>query len=278
LFEAVVSAQSDLAGRTLKAAGFRARYGAAVLAVHRADGDLRGKLGSIPVAVGDVLLVLAAPSFATRWREHGDFSLVASVNEPPPPRRARAGVAAAAFVGMVVIAATGLVSLLVAAAAASAAMVLGRVLSLAEARQSVNLNVVLTIALSISLGNAVAVSGLADEMAGRLVDLGDSLGKFGALLVLIVATQLITELLSNSGAAALMVPIALAAAPGVDADPRAFAIGVLIGASCSFLTPIGYQTNLMVYGLGGYRFTDFTRVGWPLTIASALTATVVLSI
>lgn len=278
LFEAVVSAQSDLAGRTLKDAGFRARYGAAVLAVHRADGDLRGKLGSIPVAVGDVLLVLAAPSFVTRWREHGDFSLVASVDEPPPPRRARAGVAAAAFVGMVVIAATGVVSLLVAAAAASAVMVLGRVLSLSEARHAVNLNVVLTIALSISLGNSVAASGLADEMAGRLVDLGDSLGTFGMLLALIVATQLLTELLSNSGAAALMVPIALTAASGVDADPRAFAIGVLIGASCSFLTPIGYQTNLMVYSLGGYRFTDFTRVGWPLTLSSALTATIVLSI
>jgi di/tricarboxylate transporter len=152
------------------------------------------------------------------------------------------------------------------------------VLSVHEARRAIDVSVVLTIAMSISLGNAVDSSGLAAELATRLVDLGGSMGEVGLLLVIVVATQLLTEVLSNSGAAALMVPVALAAAAGVGADPREFAIGVLIGASCSFLTPIGYQTNLMVYGLGGYRFTDFTRVGLPLTITSALTATLALSI
>ena len=278
LHEAVVGAGSRLAGRTLKDVGFRARYGAAVLAVHRADGDLRGKLGVIPLVVGDVLLVLAAPDFTTRWREHGDFSLVASVDEPPPPRRAHGTLAAAAFAAMVLLAALGVTSLLVAAAIAAVAMVIGRVLSLHEARLAIDVDVVLTIALSISLGNAVDSSGLAAELATRLVDLGGRLGDVGLLLVLVVATQLLTEVLSNSGAAAMMVPVALAAAAGIGADPREFAMGVLVGASCSFLTPIGYQTNLMVYGLGGYRFADFTRVGFPLTIAAAVTTTVALSI
>lgn len=278
LYEAVVGGRSVLAGRTLKEAGFRARYGGAVLAVHRADGDLRGKLGTIPLEVGDVLLVLAAPDFATRWRDHGDFSLVASVAEPPPPRRARAGVAVAAFAGMLVLAAAGVTSLLLAAAIASAVMVAGGVISLHEGRRAIDVNVVLTIALSISLGAAVERSGLAAELSTRLVDLGGSLGEAGLILVLIVATQLLTEVLSNSGAAALMVPVALGAAAGVGGDPRDFAIAVLVGASCSFLTPIGYQTNLMVFGLGGYRFSDFTRVGLPLTVVSALTATAALSI
>lgn len=277
LHEAVVGAGSTLAGQTLRDAGFRARYGAAVLAVHRADVDLRGKLGVIPLEVGDVLLVLAAADFGTRWREHGDFSLVASVDEPPPPRRGRAGVALAAFIGMVVLAATGWTSLMVAAAIAAAAMIGGRVLSLHEGRRAIDVDVVLTIALAISLGNAVEASGLAGGLSARLVDLGGSLGESGLLLVIIVTTQLVTELLSNSGAAALMVPVALGAAAGVGGDPREYAIAVLIGASCSFLTPIGYQTNLMVYGLGGYRFTDFTRVGLPVTVASALTATAALS-
>jgi di/tricarboxylate transporter len=278
LFEAVVGRGSTLAGTTLKDAGFRSRYDAAVLAVHRADGDLRGKLGVIPIELGDVLLVLAGPGFSERWREHGDFSLVASVDEPPPARRARGRLATAVFVGMVLVAATGIASLLLAAATAATAMVVGRVLSVHEARRAIDVSVVLTIAMSISLGNAVDSSGLAAELATRLVDLGGSMGEVGLLLVIVVATQLLTEVLSNSGAAALMVPVALAAAAGVGADPREFAIGVLIGASCSFLTPIGYQTNLMVYGLGGYRFTDFTRVGLPLTITSALTATLALSI
>jgi di/tricarboxylate transporter len=278
LYEAVVGGRSVLAGRTLKEAGFRGRYSAAVLAVHRADGELRGKLGAIPINVGDVLLVLAGPDFATRWREHGDFALVATIADPPPPRRKRAWLAAGSFAGLVLLAATGVLSLFAASIVAAGAVVVGGNLSITEARRAVDLNVVLTIAASISLGNAVAASGLADEVASRLVDVGEPLGAFGLLVVVIVATQVLTEVLSNSGAAATMVPVALAAAPAVDGDPRAYAIGVLIGASCSFLTPIGYQTNLMVYGLGGYKFTDFTRVGLPLTIASATIASVLLGL
>jgi di/tricarboxylate transporter len=278
LYEAVVGPRSDLAGRTLRDAGFRGRYDAAVLAVHRADGDLRGKLGAIPIAAGDVLLVLANDEFGLRWREHGDFALVSSVDEPPPPRRARAWVAAAAFAAMLVLAAAGVLSLLAASAVAALVMVVGGVLGPAEARRAVDLNVVLTIAMSISLGNAASESGLAAEIADRLVDLGSSWGTFGLLLLTIVATQLLTEVLSNSGAAALMVPIAMGAAAGTGGDPRDFAIAVLVGASCSFLTPIGYQTNLMVYGLGGYRFTDFTRLGLPLTVSSALVTAGVLSL
>lgn len=279
LYEAVVAtAGSQLAGRTLKDAGFRARYGGAVLAVHRADGDLPGKLGTIPLHPGDVLLVLAGPDFATRWREYGDFSLVASVSEPPPPRRQRAWLTVGAFIGMIVLAASDVLTLFAAAVLAAAVVVAGGALSLGEARRAVDLNVVLTIALSIGLGNAVASTGLAAEVAERLVSLGDSLGPTGLLLVVIVGTQVLTELISNSGAAAIMVPVAMSAAGGVGGDPRAFAIGVLVGASCSFLTPIGYQTNLMVYSLGGYRFSDFTRVGFPLSVTSAVVTTIMLEL
>lgn len=277
LCEAVVGVRSDLVGHTLKSVGFRARYGAAVVAIHRADEELRGKLGAIPLATGDVLLVLASPDFAHRWREHGDFSLVASVDEQPPPRRARAWIAAAAFAAMVVLAATSVLSLFAAAALAAAAMVVGRVLSPTEARHAIDINVVLTIALSISLGNAAVASGLAGEATTRIVDLAGGWGEFSLLLALILATQLLTEVLSNSGAAALMVPVAMGAAATTGANPRDFAIGVLVGASCSFLSPIGYQTNLMVYSLGGYRFTDFTRLGLPLTISSALVASAALA-
>lgn len=278
LYEAVIGVRSDLAGHTLKSVGFRARYGSAVLAVHRAGEELRGKLGEIQLQTGDVLLVLATPDFGQRWREHADFSLVASLDEPPPPRRTRAWFAGVVFAAMVLLAATGLLSLFAASAVAAAAMVVGRVLSPSEARYSIDVNVVLTIALSISLGNAAVVSGLAAEIADQIVDLGGSLGDFGLLLMVIVATQLLTEVLSNSGAAALMVPVALGAATASGGEPRDFAIGVLVGASCSFLTPIGYQTNLMVYGLGGYRFFDFTRLGLPLTVSCALVTSTVLTL
>ena len=278
MFEAVVAGRSDLAGRTLKEAGFRARYGAAVLAVHRASDGMRGKLGAIPLHPGDVLVVLAAPDFSERWRDHGDFSLVASLDEPPPPRRNRAWVAAVAMVGMVVLSAGEFVSLFTASVVAAALVVVGGALSLNEARHAIDLNVVLTIAASISLGAAVTESGLALEIADQMVRIADPFGAIGLLAATIITTQMLTELLSNSGAAALMVPIAMAAATASGADPRAFAIGVLVGASCSFLTPVGYQTNLMVYGLGGYKFTDFTRVGFPITIASTVAATTMLTL
>ena len=165
LYEAVIGPRSDLAGRTLKEAGFRGRYDAAVLAVHRADAELRDKLGTISIAAGDVLLVLASDEFGRRWREHGDFALVSSIDEPPPPRRSRAWVAATAFVAMLVLAATGVLSLLASAAVAAAVMVVGGVLGPSEARRAVDLNVVLTIAMSISLGNAVSSAGLASAIA-----------------------------------------------------------------------------------------------------------------
>ncbi|HUF97665.1 MAG TPA: SLC13 family permease [Ilumatobacter sp.] len=278
LYEAVVAGRSDLAGRTLKESGFRSRYGAAVLAVQRSSDGMRGKLGSIPIHAGDVLVVLAAPEFNERWRDHGDFSLVASLEEPPPPRRNRAWVAIGAMIGLVVLSAAGVLSLFAASVIAAAVVVVGGALSMNEARHAIDLNVVLTIAASISLGSAVAASGLALEIGELLVRVADPLGAVGLLATTIIATQVLTELLSNSGAAALMVPIAMAAATASGADPRAFAIGVLVGASCSFLTPVGYQTNLMVYSLGGYRFGDFTRVGFPLTVASTVVTTTMLTI
>jgi di/tricarboxylate transporter len=120
------------------------------------------------------------------------------------------------------------------------------------------------------------VSGLAAEIGGLLGDLGDPFGDTGRLVAVLAATMLLTELLSNNAAAALMLPVATATALDGGLDVRSMALVVLIGASCSFLSPIGYQTNLMVYSLGGYRFTDFTRLGAPLTLATLVVTPLVL--
>lgn len=276
LYEAVIADRSALAGATLKSAGFRSRYSAAVLAVHHAgesDDDgapVTGKLGAITLRSGDVLLVLAGPEFETGWRDHRDFALVASLTEPPPPRRNRAWLVSTAFLGMILLATAETMSLLEAALLAAVAVIAGGALSLREAGRAVNLDVVLTIAASVSVGVAVQTSGLADELSSGLSRIGESGGAIGQLVAVLVATMVLTELLSNNAAAAVMVPVALVTAAEASADPRAFAIAVLIGASCSFLSPIGYQTNLMVYGLGGYRFSDFTRLGLPLTVLTAI--------
>jgi len=276
LFEAVVSERSELAGSTLREAGFRARYDAAVLAIRRHDDDLPGKLGTVTLRPGDVLLVLATPEFERQWRGHGDFSVIASLDAPPPARRDRAGVVIAAITAMIVATVTNVLDLMEASLLAAIVLIVFRVISATEARRAVNLNVVLTIAMSISLGTAVAVSGLAAEMAAVLGDLGDPFGDVGRLVAVLVATMILTELLSNNAAAALMLPVAMATAVEGGLDPRSFAIVVLIGASCSFLSPIGYQTNLMVYGLGGYKFRDFTIVGAPLTLVTLIVTPIVV--
>jgi di/tricarboxylate transporter len=276
LFEAVISERSDLAGRTLRDAGFRARYDAAVLAIRRHDDDLPGKLGSVVLRPGDVLLVLATPEFERQWRGHGDFSVIASLDAPPPARRDRAGLVLAAIVAMVASVVLNLLDLMEASLLAAAALVVFRVISPSEARRAVNLNVVLTIAMSISLGTAVSVSGLAAEIATVLGSLGDPFGDTGRIVAVLLATMILTEVLSNNAAAALMLPVAIATALEAGLDPRSFAIVVLIGASCSFLSPIGYQTNLMVYGLGGYRFRDFTLVGAPLSLVTLVVTPIVV--
>jgi len=141
----------------------------------------------------------------------------------------------------------------------------------------VNLSVVLTMAAAISLGGAVATSGLATDIAsfvGRVDRLG--LGDVGLVVAVMLATILLTELLTNTAAAALMIPVALAIASETAVAPRMMGVAVLIAASCSFLTPIGYQTNLMVFGLGGYRFSDFARVGAPLTVSTVVVSAIAL--
>ena len=276
LYEAVVSERSELAGSTLRDAGFRARYDAAVLAIRRHDDDLPGKLGTVVLRPGDVLLVLATPEFERQWRGHGDFSVIASLDAPPPVRRDRAGVVIAAIGAMIAAVVTNLLDLMEASLIAAVALVATQVISVTEARRAVNLNVVLTIAMSISLGTAVAVSGLAAEMAAVLGSLGDPFGDVGRLMAVLLATMILTELLSNNAAAALMLPVAIATAAEAGLDQRSFAIVVLIGASCSFLSPIGYQTNLMVYGLGGYKFRDFTIVGAPLSLVTLIVTPIVV--
>jgi len=276
LYEVVVSERSELAGGTLSAVGFRARYDAAVLAIRRHDEHVPGKLGTIELRQGDVLLVVGTPEFERQWRGHRDFSVVAPLGAPAPARRQNSWLVLVAIVATIGLAVFEVLDLMESALLASAALLVLRVISINEARRAVNLNVVFTIAMSISLGTAVAVSGLADEIGAVLGDLGDPFGDTGRIVAVLVATMILTELLSNNAAAAVMIPVATVAALEGGIDPRAMALVVLVGASCSFLFPIGYQTNLMVYGLGGYRFTDFTRLGFPLTIATIIVTPIAL--
>jgi di/tricarboxylate transporter len=270
-FEAVVGASSPLVGKTLKEVGFRDRYQAAVVAIHRAGHRLNAKLGAVPLRVGDTLLLLGDPGFRDRWRDRGDFLLIAPVGGIPPSITKKAWLVAAILIGVVLVAGSGLLPMLEATLGAVILLVAFGVLTAAEARRAVDLEVILMIGASFGLGTAMEKSGLADTLAGGLTGAFGGFGSLGALLGIILATSLVTELITNNAAAAIMFPIAFSTAERIGADPRLFGVVVAVMASTSFLTPIGYQTNTMIYGPGGYRFLDYTRFGAPLTAAVMVT-------
>jgi di/tricarboxylate transporter len=275
-YELVVGAGGDLVGQTLKEVDFRARYDAAVIAIHRAGQRVEAKLGDVPLRVGDTLLVLSDPGFRGRWRDRPDFLVIAPLSGISPRQPRRAWLIGAVFLGFILATGSGLVPILQASIAAALIVIATGVLTLRQARDAVDLQIIIMIAAAFGLGAAVSSSGLADTIAGGLVSVMSPLGAIGALAAILVATMALTELLSNNAAAALMFPIGVATALTLGVDARPFVIVIMLGASLSFLTPIGYQTNLMVYGLGGYHFGDYARVGVPLNLITiVLTLTLV---
>jgi di/tricarboxylate transporter len=265
-FEAVVGEVSPLVGRTLKEVSFRGRYQAAVVAIHRAGHRVKAKLGEVKLRVGDTLMILADPGFRGRYRDRNDFLLVSRLGGAPPVATRRAWIVFTVTVGIVGGAALGLLPILHLSLLGALALVATGVLTPSEARRSVDMNVIVVIAAAFGLGAAMTSSGLASMLAGGLVDALGSFGRTGVLLGLVVATIVLLSVITNNAAAVLMFPIAASAATTLGLETRPFAIAIAVAASASFLTPIAYQTNLMVYGPGGYRFSDYLRLGGVLTL------------
>lgn len=275
-YQAVVGASSRLVGKTLKELEFRARYQAAVIAIHRSGQPVQEKLGQVRLKHGDTLILLADSGFHLRWRDRGDFLMVTDMGGTPPAVTKKAWIVGVVGLGIVGLAGAGLVPILQAALVGVIVLVACGVLTATEARESIELDTIIVIAAAFALGAGMQKSGLAQHAADLVIGFSGGTSVHVALLGIVLATVLITELITNNAAAALMFPIAFASALQLGVDPRPFVIAVAVAASNSFLTPIGYQTNTMVYGPGGYRFTDYIRVGLPLTITSVLTTVFVI--
>jgi di/tricarboxylate transporter len=278
MFEVVVAGSGPLAGHTLEELGFRDRHGAAVIAIHRAGERAGGRLGDVRLRGGDVLVVVAEDGFRARTRDLPDFLVVAPMEESAPIRRPGGRLVQVVVAVLILTTGTGLIDLTRASVAGALALVVLGVMSPTEARRAVNLNVIALVAFSFGLGAAAGSSGLAGTIAARLVTLGEPFGAVGILVAVMAATLILTELLTNNAAAALMFPVAAVTAAEAGLDLRALAVGVLVMASCSFLSPIGYQTNTMVWSIGGYRFSDFTRLGVPLTFVVFVTTAVMVPV
>lgn len=265
IFEAVVSPRSPAVNKTIKDIGFRSRYDAVVIAVHRAGHRLSMKLGEVELKAGDTLMLEAADDFDQRWADNIDFALVSRVAAEPAPTPRKAPIAIAVLVAMVFLVSFELVPIVIVAFAAAACMVLAGVLTAREARRAISVQILIVIACAMGLGKALEVSGAAVVLGG-IVSHATVFGAVGILAATFIAAALLNAAVGNVAAAAIVFPVAIAAAQQAGIDARAVAITVVIAASCSFLTPTANPTNLMVYGPGGYRFGDFARLGLPLLV------------
>lgn len=265
LIEAVVSPSCPAAGKTIRDSRFRTQYNAVVIAVARNGERMAGKIGDIVLRAGDTLLLETHRGFAEQHRNSRDFLLLSRLEDSTPPFHERSLVAIGILLALVVGVTFGLITMLKAAMLAAGAMIFTRCCTVSIARRSVDWEVLLSIAASFGIGAAIENSGAARAISGQLMGLarGDP---WWTLAALYFVTLIVTELITNNAAAALMFPLAMAAARALDANAMPFVVAVMMAASAGFATPIGYQTNLMVYGPGGYKFGDYLRVGVPLDI------------
>lgn len=265
LVEVVLGPEFPALNKTIRDSRFRTRFNAVILSVSREGKRVPGKLGDITFRMGDTLLLEASHEFAEQYRFRRDFLLVSALNDSTPPDFHKAPRALGILAVMVLLSASGLLSILEAAFLASGAMIVSGCLTASRARRSVDLPVLVVIASSFALGNAMTETGAAQWVVGGLLGFGP-LTPWLALALVYVLTAIFTEVITNNAAAVLMFPIALAVSEQLGVNFLPFAVAVMFAASASFITPLGYQTNLMVYGPGRYRFTDYVRVGTPLSL------------
>ena len=247
LIEAVVSNRCPLIGKTIRDGQFRSTYNAAVLAIARSGERINAKLGDVILQPGDTLLLESHTAFEKKQRNSQDFFLVSSVENSAPIRHGQAGIALAIMAAMVAIVTIGLLDIMTAAMVAAGLMVGTRCCTGTEGRRSVDISLLLVIGSALGLGKALETSGAAATIAEAIINFAGG-NERAVLVALYLVTMIFTELITNNAAAVLMFPIALASAKklGVD-DPRPLIVAVMIAASAAFVTPFGYQTNLMVY-------------------------------
>ncbi len=277
LMEGIIGSRSGFVGKTLRELNFRQRYGVLILAVHRQGENLREQFEDVRLAFGDTLLVQGPAEGIHRLMQERDFL---SLTEPKQRafRRQKAPLAIAAIIAVMTLAAFNVFSITVLALVAAVLVILTRCLDVEEAYESIEWPLLFIIFGMLALGQAMETTGAAHLLATGVTS---AFGRFGpavTLSVMYFVAMVLTELISNNAVAVLLTPIAfeIAAAMGVDARP--FTIAVMFGCSASFSTPIGYQTNTYVFGAGGYKFTDFPRIGVPLNLILWLTASVLIPI
>lgn len=274
--EAVVGHNKSIAGKTLSEISFRAKYQAAVLAIFRSGEKISGSLGNVTLKPGDSLLMISDEGFRARWSEHNDFLFMRQIGKTKN---------GSAFnynlyyvLGIMLLLIIMQAPLVVVTLSGALLTILFRLNTSGQARSSIDFDLLIMIAAAIGVAKGVDASGLANTLSAFLIDYFGVFGVVGLLFGVILTTTILTEFVTNNAAALLVFPIAISTAVATGADPRMFAIAIAIAASLSFISPLGYQTNTMVYSAGGYKFSDFFRLGIVLNVVSTVTLVLLLAI
>lgn len=271
-YEAVVSASSPLIGNNVRKSNFREKYDAVIIAIHRNGERINKKVGDIILYSGDTLLLLADKSFQKKWYHSNDFYLISTTEPIPSKEKWQINLSFGALGLMILLTLTNLTSLVTAASIAALILIFSRCITSSDARELIDFRVLIIIASAFGIAKGIENSGLASMLATNLVDFGSNLGVIGVLITLYFVTSLYTMIITSNATAPLLFPVALSVAMMMQMDARPFVITILIAAAASFASPISYQTNLMVYGPGGYKFTDFIKIGLPLQVLIGLIA------
>lgn len=268
LIEAVVSPTHPVNGKTIRNGRFRNIYDAVVLAVSRNGERVKEKVGDIRLKTGDTLLMEAHPNFLEQYKNSSDYYLTSGISNSKPPNYRKSGTAWAILGLMVTTAAFGIFSMFQASFLAAGLMIVTGCVNASVAKDYIDWSVLLVIASSLGIGGALEFTGAATELAEGFLGY-TSQHPYLALAGVYLSTWILTELITNNAAAVLIFPIAISLANSFGVAYMPFVMTIIMAASASFSTPIGYQTNLMVYGPGGYKFTDFTKIGLPLNLMIA---------
>ena len=279
LVEAVVARESPLVRRTIRETRFRTIYNAAIVAVHRHGQHVKAKIGDIVLQPGDTLLLDTHAGFVTTYRNSDDFYLVSTVEGSRPVRHERAWLALGIVGALVIMLIATPIPPVVAALVCAMAMVGTRCITGTIARNAINWQVLIVIAAAMGLGEALKETGAATTIAHHIMNVCDALHIAGnphaMLFVVFLLAAIFSQLVTYIGAAVLMFPITMATAQDLAVNPEPFVLVLMAAAGSSYMSPVSYQTNLMVYGPGGYRFLDYARLGAPLTLLVAVISTLV---
>lgn len=276
--EVFITPNSSLLSKTIKESNFRSKYDSAILAVHRNGEKISGKIGEVKLIAGDLLLLVTGKDFEKRSNDSNDFFVVDKVRSIEKMPTYQSILLIGGLFTSVVLSSLKIVPLFICLLVFIIALLIFKIANPKELYKGLNFNLIFIIALALALGHAMITTGLADLLSSNFLSFLQPFGIIVLLFGIYIVTEALSSVITNIGAVAIMFPITLTLAQQLDVNPKPFVLLIAYAAAASFITPIGYQTNLMVYGPGGYNFKDYMKIGLPLSIIFMIVAVGVLTL